>query len=438
LAVGGAQPALVPLSCDVAIIGGGPAGLFAAERLAAAGHSVILFEKMPSVGRKFLLAGRGGLNLTHSEPLEAFAGRYGARTLAILPLLERFTPADMRAWAQALGQETFIGSSGRVFPQSFKASPLLRAWLRRLEGLGVRILTRHRWTGFDPDGMPVFSGPDGEPVNVQARAALLALGGASWPRLGSDGAWVSVLESLNVPVAPLKPANCGIEIGWSDVMQARGAGQPLKRISISGGGKTARGEAMITAEGLEGGAVYAILDGVRDEMMREGHSAITLDLKPDRNLEGLVHDIARTPAGQSTANRLRKGAKLDAAAILLLNEVVRPLPREAGQLAALIKSVPIVARGVRPIERAISTAGGVPFEAMTGGLMVMAKPGLFLAGEMLDWEAPTGGYLLQGCFASAAAAADGIVQFLATVPEASEIELPLRGADRDDPDMELN
>ncbi|MGL4729146.1 MAG: TIGR03862 family flavoprotein, partial [Bosea sp. (in: a-proteobacteria)] len=267
-------------------------------------------------------------------------------------------------------------------------------------------------TGFDANGMPVFARPDGTSVTPSTQATLLALGGASWPRLGSDGAWVPMLENMGVPVAPLKPANCGIEIDWSPMMVERGAGQPLKRIAIAGGGKSARGEAMITAEGLEGGAVYAILDGVRDQITRASHCALTLDLKPDRNLEGLTHDIARTPADQSTANRLRKGAKLDAAAMLLLNEVVRPLPREAAQLAALIKSVPMVARGVRSIERAISTAGGVPFEALTGGLMVMARPGLFVAGEMLDWEAPTGGYLLQGCFASAAAAADGVLDYL--------------------------
>jgi uncharacterized flavoprotein (TIGR03862 family) len=400
------------MSCDVAIIGGGPAGLFAAELLAAGGLSVIIAERMPSVGRKFLMAGRGGLNLTHSEETEPFTARYGARANAIAPLLARFSPADMRDWAHGLGEESFIGSSGRVFPRSFKASPLLRAWLRRLEGLGVRILTRHRWTGLDADGRLLLAGADGGEVHIVPRATLLALGGASWPRLGSDGSWVPILEALGVPVAPLRPANCGLVVEWSPLMREKGAGQPLKRIAITGGGKSARGEAMLTQEGLEGGAVYAILDAVRDEIERAGHCALSLDLRPDRNLEGLVHDIARTPPGQSTANRLRKGAKLDSAAILLLNEAARPLPREAEELAALIKAVPLDPRGVRPIDRAISSAGGVPFEALTGDLMAMARPGLFIAGEMLDWEAPTGGYLLQGCFASAAVAADGVSRYL--------------------------
>jgi uncharacterized flavoprotein (TIGR03862 family) len=417
------------LSCDVAVIGGGPAGLFAAERLASIGHSVIVFERMPSVGRKLLLAGRGGLNLTHSEPLPSFMTRYRERTSAMLPLLEGFTPGDLREWALGLGQQTFIGTSGRVFPQAFKASPLLRAWLRRLEELGVRILTRHRWTGFDDAREPVFIGPSGETVTARPRATLLALGGASWPRLGSDGGWVATLEGVGLPVAPLKPANCGIEIGWSPIMAARGAGQPLKRIAITAAGRTARGEALITGEGLEGGAVYAILDAVREEIDRSGECALFVDLKPDRNREGLEHDIARTPAGQSTANRLRKAAKLDAAALLLLNEVTRPLPREGTRLAALIKAVPLTARAIRPLDRAISTAGGVPFEALTGHLMAADRPGLFFAGEMLDWEAPTGGYLLQGCFASAARAAEGIARFLAQ-------NTPTAIAMRDEPDME--
>lgn len=400
------------IETDVAIIGGGPAGLFAAECLAKQGLSVTVFDRMPSVGRKFLLAGRGGLNLTHSEVPERFIARYGWRQDVMTPLLDAFSPADLSHWAHGLGEETFVGSSGRVFPKSFKATQLLRAWLARLKAQDVRIETRQNWTGFDESGHALFTGADGGSTIAKSRAVLMATGGASWPRMGSDGRWVEAFAALGIPVAPLRPANCGIEIAWSQHMKDKGGGHPLKRIAISAGGRTERGEAMITGEGLEGGAVYAVLDLVRDEIAAKGKAMLMLDLRPDRNLEGLAQDIDRTPASQSTANRLRKGAKLDASAMMLLNEVHRPLPREAEQLARLIKNLPLRATATRPLERAISTAGGVFFEALDNHLMVRQRPGLFVAGEMLDWEAPTGGYLLQACFSSAKMACDGMVHWL--------------------------
>ena len=407
------------ISCDAVIIGGGPSGLFAAECLARNGFSVTVFDRMASVGRKFLLAGRGGLNLTHSEVPERFISRYGWRHDVIAPLVDAFSPADLSQWATSLGEESFVGSSGRVFPKSFKATPLLRAWLLRLKELGVRIETRQQWTGFDEAGHAMFTGQDGTLTSAKSRAVLLAMGGASWPRMGSDGRWVETVEALRIPVAPLRPANCGIEVAWSQHMLGKGGGHPLKRISITAGStpetrRTERAEAMITSEGLEGGAVYAVLDIVREEIARNGKAMLTLDLRPDRNLEGLTQDIERQPASQSTANRLRKGAKLDPAALMLLNEVARPLPREADKLARIIKNVSLRATGIRPLERAISTAGGVFFEALNDHLMVKERPGLFVAGEMLDWEAPTGGYLLQACFSSARMAANGMAEFMAT------------------------
>ena len=412
---------------DAVIVGGGPTGLFAAECLASKGLSVTLFERMPSVGRKFLLAGRGGLNLTHSEVPERFIARYGWRHDVIAPLLDAFSPADLSEWAAGLGEESFVGSSGRVFPKSFKATPLLRAWLARLKNLGVRIETRQGWTGLDEHGHALFTGPEGVVTTAQAPALLLAMGGASWPRMGSDGRWVETFEALKIPVAPLRPANCGIEIAWSQHMKDKGGGHPLKRIAITAGTRSERGEAMITSEGLEGGAVYAVLDVVRDEIAATGKSMLTLDLRPDRNLEGLAQDIERTPASQSTSNRLRKGAKLDPAALMLLNEVHRPLPRDAEALARLIKTITLRAIGVRPLERAISTAGGVFFEALNDHLMVKERPGLFVAGEMLDWEAPTGGYLLQACFSSAKMAAEGMADWIAShqgvAPDSSDRDM---------------
>ena len=396
----------------VAIIGGGPAGLIAAEHLAHAGYRVSVYDRMPSVGRKFLMAGRGGLNLTHSEPQEDFLQRYGSTRAELAPFLKEHDAAALREWSHALGEETFIGSSGRVFPKSFKASPLLRAWLRRLASLGVQFRTGHRWTGWTPDGALQFETPTG-PVTIASDAVLLALGGASWPRLGSDGGWVSLLEARQVAVAPLQPANSGFDVSWSRHLQERFAGAPLKRIALTFAGKVIRGEAILTADGIEGGAVYAHSSALRGVLRRDGAAALLVDLRPDLALDMLVQKLGGDRKGESLANWLRKRLALPPVAIALLNEITRDAPRLAPEaLAALIKALPIVIRGVRPINRAISTAGGVRWDMLDSNLMLKALPGVFCAGEMIDWEAPTGGYLLQACFATGIGAARGVERYL--------------------------
>lgn len=391
-----------------AVIGAGPAGLMAAETLAAAGGDVVVYERMPSVARKFLLAGRGGLNLTHSEPLDRFTARYGPASAALNPHLERFSPAALRDWAAALGEPTVTGSSGRVFPASWKASPLLRAWLRRLAGSGIRIALRHRWTGFAPDGALAFETPDGPAEVPRPAAVILALGGASWPRLGSDGAWATVLEGCGIVPRRLRPANCALLVRWTDHVRERFAGEPLKRIAVTFAGERRLGEAVVTRAGLEGGIVYAVSGAVRDALDRGEAPSLRIDLRPDRSAADLAAALAPPRGRRSTSTFLRRAVGLDPVAIALLHEAAGPaLPTAPEALAALVKAVPVSIAGTAELDRAISTAGGIRFDDLDERLMLRARPGLFAAGEMLDWEAPTGGYLLQACFATGVAAAEG-------------------------------
>ncbi len=397
-----------PESGGIAVVGGGPAGLAAAERLSGAGHPVTVYDRMPSVGRKLLMAGRGGLNLTHSEPLDLFLARYGAARERLEPLIRRFGPGDLRAWAGGLGEETFVGSSGRVFPRAFKASPLLRAWLRRLDGQGVRFALRRTLVGIGADGSLRFADPQGGVAVARPVAAVLALGGASWPRLGADGGFVPLLEECGVRVTPLRPANMGLRIAWSDLMRARFEGEPLKRIALRFGDRTVRGEAVITAAGLEGGAVYALSSPLRESLARDGAATLLVDLRPDLAEDAIAKRLAAAAAGSkaSLSTRLRKAAGLAPVAAALLREG-GSLPADAAALARRIKAMPLAVSGVQDLSRAISTAGGVAWSEVDGDLMLRAVPGLFVAGEMLDWEAPTGGYLLQACFSSGIAAAEG-------------------------------
>ncbi len=361
---------------DVAVIGGGPAGLMAAEVLSAAGRSVTVFEKMPTFGRKFLMAGRGGLNLTHSEDFERFAGRYGAAGATLRPLLEAFTPADLVAWAEGLGQETFIGSSGRVFPKALKASPLLRAWLARLEGQGVSLRSRVEWRGWTADGALDFLTSEG-PETVRPRATILAMGGASWARLGSDGAWAPLLEARGAAVAPFAAANSGFDVAWSPVFRERFAGEPLKNISLRLGEAAARGDAMIAGYGLEGGAVYALGAAPREAIARSGKATIEIDLRPDLSVDTLAARLAKPRNGQSLANFLRKAANLSPIEVNLLREAHGlDLPAEPSALAAAIKAAPIILTGAQSLDRAISSAGGLTFAALDG-LELKAAPGVF-------------------------------------------------------------
>eukprot|EP01030_Chromulinospumella_sphaerica_P018403 gene18403-18264_t len=384
----------------VTIIGAGPAGLIAAEALGRAGARVRLHDAMPSAGRKLLMAGRGGLNLTHSEPLEAFLGRYGEAAGWARPLLEAFTPADLIAWAEGLGQPTFVGSSGRVFPKAMKASPLLRAWLGRLGELGVTLALRSRWTGWDAVGALTFDTPDG-PTRETADATILALGGASWPRLGSDGGWTGLLAGRGVEIAPFQPANVGFDVAWSPIFKERFAGQPLKAIALTHAGQTVRGEAMIAGYGLEGGAIYALSAALRAAIAADGKAELSIDLHPDQSLGQLTARLVKPQGRQSQSNHLRKAAHLSPAAVGLMREATGgPIPISPRSQAALIKAVPVTLTGMQGLERAISSAGGVRLAELDESLMLRRLPGVFAAGEMLDWEAPTGGYLLQACFAT--------------------------------------
>ncbi len=400
-------------SCTVAVVGGGPTGLMAAEVLASGGATVTVYDRMPSFGRKFLLAGRGGLNLTHSEELARFLRRYGPAEARLRTAIEALPPESVRGWAEALGQPTYVGSSGRVFPVAMKDSPLLRAWLGRLANMGVEFRTRWRWCGWDDEGRLIFEAPD-NPEAVAADATVLALGGASWPRLGSTGDWQQLLVDKGLAVSPLVPSNCGFHADWSDTFRKRFEGQPLKRVALSINGACVRGEALITAGGIEGGAVYALSARLRAAIATAGAAEMTIDLRPDVTLAELVARLAKPRGKQSLATFLRKAANLSPVEIGLLHEAAHAglSSFDAMALAALVKAVPLRLTGVAPIETAISTAGGVAWEAVDTHLMLQRLPGVFVAGEMLDWEAPTGGYLLQACLATGAWAARGALEWL--------------------------
>lgn len=398
-----------------AVIGAGPAGLMAAEVLAQGGVKVTVYDAMPSAGRKFLMAGRGGLNLTHSEPLPLFLARYREAKPHLAAAIEAFPPQALRDWSEALGQETFVGSSGRVFPKAFKASPLLRAWLRRLDSMGVRLALRHRWTGWDEPSRLRFETPDG-PRTVEAHATVLALGGASWPRLGSDGAWADILAVKDVKILPLRPANSGYTVAWSDVFRNRFEGQPLKGVALTSGEHSVRGEAVITRAGIEGGAVYALSAELRDAIDK-GRATLHVALRPDLDAKELIAKVSVSKGKQSLSNFLRKAASLSPLAIGLLQEAAKASGTSLAsltpaELANLINAVPIELTGVAPITRAISTAGGIAFSELAADFMIRRLPGVFAAGEMLDWEAPTGGYLLQASFATGVAAGRGALKWL--------------------------
>ena len=395
-----------------AIIGGGPAGLMAAEVLAGAGIGVHLYDAMPSVGRKFLQAGVGGLNLTHSEADTAFRGRYGTARPFVSPWLDAFGAGALRSWAEGLGIQTFVGSSGRVFPKEMKAAPMLRTWLRRLRGSGVSFHLRHRWQGWEEDALR-FEAPDGM-VRAKPDTTVLALGGGSWPRLGSDAGWVPLLQARGIQVTPLKPANCGFETRWSEHFRMRFAGAPVKPVTAwLEDTAPVQGEFVVTEQGVEGGLIYGLSAPLRDAIERHGSATLHLDLAPNRDLPRLLQDLRKPRRGQSMANHLRKQAGIEGVKAGLLREVLgKDLPDDPAQLAEAIKDLPLKLDATRPIDEAISTAGGVAADALDEHLMLKRLPGVFCAGEMLDWEAPTGGYLLTACFASGRVAAKGAADWL--------------------------
>ncbi|HQS83143.1 MAG TPA: TIGR03862 family flavoprotein [Thiobacillus sp.] len=404
------------------VIGGGPAGLMAAEVLSQNGVRVDLYDAMPSLGRKFLLAGVGGMNITHSEPFDVFLSRYGARAADIHPLLEAFPPAALREWIQGLGVETFVGSSGRVFPTGMKAAPLLRAWLHRLRESGVRFHVRHRWLGWREDGALRLASLQGE-LAVRADAVVLALGGGSWAKLGSNGAWVPLLAQRGVEVAPLRPSNCGFDVagGWSEHLKSRFAGQPLKTVALrftdaTGRVHERRGELMLSDGGIEGSLVYTLSAPLRDAMAAQGAVMVELDLAPDKTLARVMAEVGHPRGARSLSSHLQSRAGIKGVKMALLREILTPAQlNDPVTLANAIKSLPIKLVAPRPLDEAISSAGGVRFEALDERLMLRDLPGVFVAGEMLDWEAPTGGYLLTGCFASGRAAGQGALAFVSAV-----------------------
>ncbi len=400
------------LAGTASVIGGGPAGLIAAEVLARAGVSVTVYDRMPSVGRKFLLAGHGGLNITHSEDRDRLLARYGTSAGRLAPMLATFGPQDLRDWCAGLGEPTFIGSSGRVFPQAFRATPLFRAWLARLGELGVRIETRQRWTGWADDGGALrLVDADAVTRDVSSDVTVFALGGASWPRLGSDGGWVAPFSALGVAVTPLRAANVGVQVEWTDVFEDRFAGAPLKNVGLTVRGRpvpTVRGDAMVTRTGLEGGPVYAIGAAIREALDADGTCVVEVDLRPDLDVDQLADRLTHRRLKDSVSTWLRRSIGLVPVAIALLRESREDaLPNDAAAAAALVKAVPVAVVGTMPIERAISTAGGIAWSEVDESLMLRALPGTFVAGEMLDWEAPTGGYLLQASFSTGVVAARG-------------------------------
>ncbi|MGB5093354.1 MAG: TIGR03862 family flavoprotein [Parvibaculum sp.] len=398
-------------SSIAAIIGGGPAGLMAAEQLATQGIETHVFDAMPSFGRKFLLAGKSGLNLTHSEAYEQFVSRFGAAAPALGAALSAFTPDMLRQWVHELGVETFIGTSGRVFPRTWKASPLLRAWLRRLAESGVRFHTRHRWLGWTQEGALRFATVEGETTFTPA-ATILALGGASWPRLGADGAWTTILAPEGLPITPLEPANCGFDVAWSDHLRTHFAGTPVKPVTLHLDGEALRGEFVVTSRGVEGSAIYALSAKLREKIKSGGSATVMLDLAPDRSLERLCQDLSRPRGKHSLASHLRKSVGIEGVKAALLREAGDIARLDMLHLAAAIKSTPLTLLAPHPLERAISTAGGLDLAALDSRYMVILKPGLFCAGEMLDWEAPTGGYLITACMATGRAAGRGAASYM--------------------------
>lgn len=399
----------------VAILGGGPAGLMAAEVLATAGATVTVYERMPTVGRKLQVAGRGGLNLTHSEPLDAFLDRYGSAREHLAPAIERFGPAALQAWSEGLGEGTFIGSSGRVFPEGFRATTLLRAWLRRLDDLGVTLRTRHTWQGWNDDGALTFTRRDGSVVTVTAAATVLALGGASWPRTGSDGAWVEPVRAAGVDVRPLRPANCGFVVPWSDVFRDRFAGTPVKNTAVRHGGVVARGDLMITRDGIEGGPIYALSSRLRSTIDSGTPALLEVDLFPDTTAGALATRLGRRRPKDSLTTALGRAGMAPVTGGLAREATANQPPTSPRALAALLRMLPLTLTAPQPITRAISTAGGVTLDAINEHAMLRVRPGTFVAGEMLDWEAPTGGYLLQAAFSTGVAAAEGVLTYLGTV-----------------------